>query len=390
MKKMLTFDDVLIVPKFSSISSRKEVDISSTTSGGCFEDIGADFPVISANMDTVTGPDMARAMLTYGGQACLHRFCSIEENVKMFAASEIDMVNGVPIYGGEYYIRPMVSIGLGKEELDRASALYGNNATRFIIDVAHGAQQAVVDQVRNLRDIIGSYGSIIVGNFASKQSVADFLQRVSGKVDGIKVGIGPGSACTTRIKTGVGFPQFSAIQEISFLLRPLGIPLIADGGMRTPGDICKALGAGASMVMLGGMLAGADETPGELLYVDSLGEAVKAENFLARKIFLDGTFELIRDEYSESFKKVKKYRGSASKESYDLQGKVGDHRTSEGESFLVSHKGPVKSILQDIEGGLRSAMTYVGARTLKEFHDKVEFIRVSSSTNLENKAHGDN
>ena len=349
MKEMFTFEDVLIVPKFSSISSRKDVDLSFNGSGYPYMSL----PIISANMDTITDVSMAKAMILNGAQACLHRFCTIDESVKMFRSSRLQETGLTRI--------PMVSIGLGNSELDRACALFGASAHTFIIDVAHGAQLSVVNQVKALRECIGSNGSIIVGNFATGESIKTFLEYVGNSVDGFKVGIGPGSACTTRIKTGVGYPQLSAIIDVVNTIKHTGIPVIADGGMKTSGDISKALGAGASMVMLGGMLAGTDETPGEVV---------------ERGVHLNpsGVF--------------KKYRGSASKESYEVQGKEAKHRTSEGESFYVPYKGPVKDVLQEIEGGLRSAFTYVGASNLKEFHSKVEFVRISNATRSENQAHG--
>lgn len=377
MREAFTFDDVVIAPKFSTVPSRKDVDLSVKTHYESFQDIGAlRLPIISANMDTITGPEMAKAMLAYGAQACLHRFCTIEENIKMFERS----------YGSEsdvWETRPMVSIGLGKHELERAEALYNKGAWRFVIDVANGASIAVVEQVRALRKIIDFDGSITVGNFATDESVKAFLEHLGGAVEGIKVGVGPGSACTTRVKTGIGYPQLSAILEISRLLKKTGISVIADGGMKAPGDVAKALAAGASLCMLGGMLAGTDETPGEALYVDGQGRYVKPEDFLAT---VDG--KLFRDEYSESFKKVKKYRGSASKESYEVQGKVASHRAAEGEAFYVPYKGPVADILQDIEGGLRGSFSSVGARDLREFHAKAEFVRVTSAGYIEGTPHG--
>lgn len=377
MKELFTFDNVLIVPKFSTISSRSEVDISTNPSALPYMNI----PIISANMDTITGHHMALEMQWNGAQACLHRFTSIEENVKMFKHSII----------GDQECRsvPLVSIGLGMDELERAEALISVGAYAFVIDVAHAAQMSVVKQADELRTLLGENGSITVGNFATADTVKAFLEHSGdGIVDVVKVGIGPGSACTTRIKTGVGYPQLSAIMEIARLLDKVGISVIADGGMKTPGDIAKALGAGADCVMLGGMLAGTDETPGETMFVDDCGKLVKREDFLAKKIHLDGTVTYIEDEYSNSFPKVKKYRGSASKESYEVQGKNASHRTAEGESFLVPYKGPVKNVLQDIEGGLRSAFSYVGARNLREFQSKVEFVRISDATLTENKAHG--
>jgi IMP dehydrogenase len=361
---LLTFDDVLIVPKFSDIESRKDVDISFNGSGFPYMRL----PVISANMDTISGPAMSHAMLSYGAQSCLHRFQTVEQNIQMFIDSHCGAT-------GESY-EPMVSIGLGTKELERAEALFKAGAYVFVVDVAHGAQMSVVNQAIKLREIIKDNGSIIVGNFATGKSVMDFLKHFD-VIDGVKVGIGPGSSCTTRVKTGVGYPQLSAIQSVSAVLKfhnyPIG--LIADGGMKTPGDIAKALGAGADAVMFGGMLSGTRESPPVQKHIETL---MKENEHLIPEYFMN------RDFWGCKFD----YRGSASKESYAVQGKDASWRTAEGESFMVSYKGPVKNILQGIEGGLRSAFSYVGARNLQEFQEKVEFVRVSNAGYAEGLAHG--
>lgn len=332
MKELFTFDDVLIVPRFSEVESRSDVTLIST-----IKDKHLFLPVLSANMDTITGPIMCQAMAWKGGMGVLPRFSSIEQNVQDFKNAIVD---------------PMVSIGLGENELKRAEALREVGAKFFVIDVAHGAQQAVVNQLKALRAKLGPDAYIMVGNFASDESLKQFLDRSGMLMDAVKVGIGPGSACTTRIKTGVGVPQLSAIMQVAELLKNTPVHVVADGGMKTPGDIAKALVAGAHLVMIGGMLAGTNETPGEVV---------------------DG-------------KKI--YRGSASKESYAAQGKDTAWRTAEGESFVVGCKGPVKDVLADIDGGLRSTMTYVGAKNLEELRAKATFARVSSSTVRENGAHG--
>jgi len=327
----VTFDDVLIKPMFSTIKSRQEVDLSS--------DIGKTalkLPIFSSNMDTVTEIEMCLAMKSAGGVGVLHRFCSIEQNVKM------------------YTLKAAVSCGLGEYELKRAIELQKVGAQLIFMDVAHGAMQTVIDQMALIRK--NTDLQVVVGNFASKESVDEFLNRSEFMPDAIKVGVGPGSACTTRIKTGIGVPQLSAILECIEAAK--GIPIIADGGMKTPGDIAKALAAGASAVMLGGMLSGTDETPGDAFLTS------------------DGLY--------------KTYRGSASKEAYQDQGKNDSWRAAEGESFSIPHKGSVKHILQDIEGGLRSAFTYVGAQNLRLFQSNSIFIKVSNSSKVENRAHGKN
>jgi len=362
----ITFDDVLIKPRFSDIESRAYVRTGTQIGNHTYQ-----LPVVSSNMDTVTGVEMATAMLNNDAAACLHRFNSIEDNANSFL-----LVSNNTGYAA------WVSLGISDYELDRAKALYSFGARTLVIDVAHGAQQAVANQYKRVKDACPE-ALIIVGNFASHDSVCDFILGERGETgkrkfgcgfghmrdftDGIKIGVGPGSACTTRIKTGVGVPQLSAIMDIVQVKNNMKI--IADGGMRTPGDIAKALAAGADICMLGGMIAGTDETPGEVVGADG------------KKVYkYEGVCYPINS--------FKKYRGSASKESYEDQGRDSSYVTAEGESFLVPYKGPVKNILKDIEGGLRSAFTYVGANNLAEFQERAQFIRVSGNTGRENGAHG--
>lgn len=346
MNKYLTFDDVLIKPVFSDIGSRKNVDLSTYI---C--DIPMSLPVLSANMSTITEVEMAIAMNENGGLGVLHRFCSIEDNVKM--AKELS---------GYQYI---ASIGIGENELERAKALYEAGARNFCIDVAHGAQLSVVKQYSLLREMFGNNIKIIVGNFATPESINMFNLKLDTHIlpDAYKVGIGPGSVCTTRLKTGVGIPQFSAIKSCV----STGYNIIADGGMKTPGDIVKALAAGAKAVMLGGMLAGTEETPGKVIYNDG------------DHSYIDEDGKVQHSFSPESYKKV--YKGSAS-ENY-----ANGWKTSEGIETTIDCKGTVNNILKDIEGGIRSAMTYVNARNLKELKNYVQFIEVSSATLIENRAH---
>lgn len=340
-KLKFTFNDVLIEPQFNTVESRKDVNLKSFIGGFIL-----DIPVISANMDTITDSTMARTMCENGGIGCLHRFYSIEDNVAEF----------------KKYDRCIVSMGIGDQERERAKALYETGARSFCIDVAHGASKAVYDQ---LQWLCSEYSDVqtMVGNFASPMSVMDFLEfdPCGHLPHAIKVGIGPGSVCSTRIKTGCGYPQLSAIQDIATELKRsrFNIRVIADGGMKTPGDIAKALAAGADAVMIGGMLAGTDETPGQIIEVRDVTGG----------------------------KRFKEYRGSASKESYIVQGKDDSWRTAEGVCTRIACKGPVKNIMQDIEGGLRSAFTYVGASNLTQFQANARFIRITTSTVSENIPH---
>lgn len=329
----ISFDDVLIKPTFSWIRSRKEVDLSVALGAGALS-----LPVISSNMDTVTGVPMANAMLKYGAGACLHRFCSIDDNVAAFTQVKAG--------------KPWVSIGIGPEEQERAYALIEAGAETVVVDVAHGASIGVVEQLQFLREKFRDNINIIVGNFADAASIRAFMFHSARRPNAYKIGIGGGSACLTRVVTGCGMPTLASIIDCA----TAGVPLIADGGIRNSGDLAKAIAAGASGAFLGNLLAGTDESPGDIV--------------------VDGAA------------KYKKYRGSASMESYEVQGKVADWRAAEGDAYLVPYKGPVSGVLRELEGGLRSALSYVGARNIEDFQKEAEFIRVSTASIRENGAHG--
>lgn len=340
----LTFDDVLISPQFSNIKSRKDVDLTTTIS-----DLTLKLPIFSAPMDTVSGPEMNEALYDHGAMGCLHRFMSIEENVKQFYESDRKAV---------------VSVGLN--DWERVEALYADGANKFLLDVANGAQMQVVEWVKQFR---AKYKNewLMVGNFASYNTITDFVVALNENahyVDAWRVGIGPGAACTTRIKTGIGVPQLSAIIDCA----RTGYDIVADGGIKNAGDVAKALAAGAKAVMLGSMLAGTAESPGDLISRPSKKQPLSCDM-------------LMMDHF-------KSYRGSASKESYEAQGKSQDYISAEGESFLVPYKGPVKDVLKDIEGGLRSSFTYVGAKNLNEFQEKAIFVKITNNGMKESIAHG--
>jgi IMP dehydrogenase len=332
-----TFNDVLIVPKFSTVPSRESVNFDSSLGK-----LDLKLPIICANMDTIVSPEMCHALAAKGAVGCLHRFCSIEENVETFTKS---------VYKN---IKPIGSIGLSKKEFERAEALIAAGCEMICIDVANGAQLATVQIYDKLREKYKDNIGIIIGNFATAEAISAFKQHMKSniKVDAFKVGIGGGSACTTRIQAGVGIPQLSAVLDCV----STGENIISDGGHKIAADVCKAMVAGAKAVMIGGMLAGTDECPGELVEKDE--------------------------------QKFKKYRGSASEESYIVQGKVSKFRTAEGASFLVKHKGSAQDVLAVIEGGLRSSFTCSNASNLTEYYENSQLVRVSHSTILENGAHG--
>jgi IMP dehydrogenase len=332
----LTFDDVLLVPGYNGIKSRQNVTTAVSLGEQTFT-----IPLISSNMDTITGVEMANAFSSLGGMAILHRFCDIETNVSMFKA----------------LIHPdkvAISIGVGKEGLDRANALISAGAHILCVDVAHGHSKEVNRTVRLLRDAYRNNILVIAGNVATYAG-ADYLAAAGADV--IKVGIGSGSVCTTRIKTGFGVPQLSAIQDC----RKVDRILIADGGVRYSADAVKALAAGADFVMLGGLLAGTDETPGEII------EKKSAQGTKVR---------------------VKRFRGMASKEAQDdFMGGMSEWKTAEGISIEVPARGPVKDILQDLMGGIRSGMTYCGAATIKDLQRKAQFMEITPAVRVEGTPH---
>lgn len=339
----LAFDDVLIRPKFSTVRSRADVDLTSDFLG-----LNLALPIISANMDTITEENMAVAMNLAGGIGCLHRFCSIPRNIEMFL-NTVTLTQSSLLYRDGMNVKPMVSIGLGEGEIERAMALKSTGATHFVIDIAHGASIGCVEQYDRLREELGDEVYIIVGNFADAAGIDGFLDASvsSSPPDCFKVGVGGGGVCTTRITTGCGMPTLASGLSVG----RNSVSYILDGGIRNSGDIAKALAVGAGAVMVGSLLAGTDQTPGEVI---------------------DG---------------FKKYRGSASKESYEVQGKTASHRAPEGESTLIPCKGNAIAVLEELGGGVRSAFAYVGAINLEEFQAEAELVQVSNNSVAENKPH---
>lgn len=317
-QKALNYNDVAILPQFSEVLSRKDVNLTTTFCG-----ITLDVPIVSANMTSVTDRNMAQAIRKAGGIGAMHRFSSILRNVEEY-------INSPP--------ETFVSVGVGDTELDRASALYDAGARNFIIDVAHAASVGTVTHYNKLRERYTDI-KLVVGNFATAESLQVFLAKCKIAPDAIKVGISGGSVCKTYDVTGVGLPTLQSVLEcVQF-----NIPIIADGGHRTSSDIAKAIAAGASLVMLGNMIAGCDESPGDIF-----------------------------DDAAEGFVKV--YNASASYASYRAQGKIADYRTPEGIETIVPAKGPVKEILQEIAAGLRSTLSYVGISDLNRFKGNAKLV----------------
>jgi IMP dehydrogenase len=329
-----TFDDILITPAYSDIESRQEIDTSVTFLG-----LPLKVPIISANMDYITGTKMIIAMHNLGALGILHRFAPWDDQIKMM--QEL-YTKSIPI---------IFSVGIRdiKESLDHIKYIVQDLAIPIhgvCIDVAHGHHQKVASLIEMIKGSVDESISslkVIAGNIATIDGV-DFLYQ-SG-ADAVKVGIGAGSVCTTRTIAGVGVPQLSAILECAAFAEESNIPIIADGGIRHSGDVAKAIAAGANVVMIGNLFAGTEETPGETFFLNN--------------------------------KQFKRYRGQAS------FGSNGDRYVKEGIDGVVPAKGPVAPILGQIQAGLRSSMSYVGARTIDEFQIKAKFVEVSSHTLMEN------
>lgn len=330
----LTFDDVLLVPTKSEVRSRRDPNLTSHLT----KKIKLETPILSANMDTVTETEMALAMHKLGGLGILHRFVSTEQQLSF--VRELKAQN-VPVISA--------SIGVNEEDRLRAKALMSEGVSVITVDIAHGHSIVMSDTVKWLKDTNPSI-QVIAGNVATPEATEDLI-KAGG--DAIKVGIGPGSMCTTRIITGCGVPQLTAIAMCSEVARDLGIPIIADGGLKTSGDLVKAFAAGASTVMLGSMLAGTMETPGQ----------VKGGK--------------------------KQYRGMASRDAQvSWRGGVPEGMAPEGESIQLSVKGRVKDVIHEVCGGIRSGMSYLNANSIEDISQNARFIEMSSNGASESRAHG--
>lgn len=337
MDLKLGFKDVMFRPKRSTLKSRSEVFLEQNFKFLHSTATWAGIPIMAANMDTVGTFEIAKVLAKEKLFTAIHKHYTLEEWNNF-------LKNASP----DFYDYIAVSTGTGKEDFDKIEKIITQNPLlKFIcIDVANGYSEHFVQFLKKTRK---QYPDkiIIAGNVVTGEMTEELL--LAG-ADIVKVGIGPGSVCTTRVKTGVGYPQLSAIIECADAAHGLGGHIISDGGCTTPGDVAKAFGAGADFVMLGGMLAGHTESGGELI-------EVKGEKF-------------------------KQFYGMSSKTAMDKHcGGVAEYRASEGKTVQVSFKGDVIHTVLDILGGIRSTCTYVGASRLKELTKRTTFIRVSEQEN---------
>lgn len=336
-KTAICFDDILLVPQHSLVTSRHNVNLQMSI-GSYSEKIKLNFPVIAAPMDTVCGYEMCVAMSNAGGLGILHRYMPIEE--------QMDIVKSLSQYNFG------VSVGATNGFMQDAMALVNSGAKIVLVDIANGHSQYAIDAVKDLRKEFGDSIHIMSGNVAT---IDGFKMLSMAGADSIRVGIGGGSACTTRIVSGHGVPTLQSIIDIyEWKKNNTETSIIADGGIRNSGDMIKAFAAGADAVMVGSMLAGTDESPGEITS-DHNGRDVKV------------------------------FRGMAS--SHAQMDKFGKVSVAEGISTTVPYKGSVKHILEQISGGLGSGCSYSGVSTLSELAENAEYVKVTNVSLNESKPH---
>ena len=335
MKEYLTYDDVQILPKYSEVKHRVNCDTSTYVT----KNWELKIPIVSSPMDTVTEVIMAQHMNELGGLGIIHRFLSIEEQ-----SSQVGRVTLGP---------SSAAIGVTGDFIERAQELVKQGCKILCIDVAHGHHKLVKESIRRIKNEVNGQVDLLVGNISTGESARDLCE---WGADGLRIGIGGGSLCSTRIQTGVGVPMVSSILSCVAVADGYNVPCMADGGIRSSGDVCKGLGAGADTVMLGSLLSGTKESPGVITKQGQWPNEVLQ----------------------------KKYRGSASIESKTDRG---ESKNVEGYSTTVPYKGKVKRIISDVIDGLKSSMSYVGANNIEEFQSKCELIKVTNAGVIEAKPH---
>jgi GMP reductase len=354
----LDFDDVLIRPKRSTLSSRSEVQISRTFKFAHSPRSLTCIPIVVANMDTVGTVSMSKVMSDNQAITCLHKHYDADTLVNLFTfTNSPDFI---------WY-----STGTSNKDIDKLQSVFdtikasGGNIPNVCLDVANGYTEQFVKTAAHIRKLFPEI-ILMAGNVVTPEMTEELI--IHGKVDIVKVGIGSGSVCTTRLKTGVGYPQLSAVMECSDAAHGLGGHICSDGGCKVVGDVCKAFGGNADFVMLGSMFAGCDECEGEWEY-----EYLTALGFWQ---------PLDPNNNNPKRKKSFKYYGMSSKNAMDKHHNgVAEYRTAEGKCVTVPYKGHAVDILQDIYGGLRSACTYIGANKIKDFGKKTTFIQVNNTHN---------
>lgn len=334
----LDFNNVLIRPKRTTISSRSQVDLERTFSFPNTETTWTGVPIIAANMDTTGTFEVYDVLSKYKMITCFNKFYTQEDFKKRMNENRLNP---------EYF---MLSCGIGEGSIELVTELVKTTGAKWLcVDVANGYMRDVVTFCSKLRNSFPDH-IIVAGNVASREMVEELI--INGKVDVVKCGIGPGSACLTRRKTGVGVPQLSAIIECADGAHGCGGSIIGDGGITCPGDLAKAFGGGADFVMLGGQFAGHDENPG-------IVEEINGEKF---KLFYGMSSE------------------HAMKKHY---GNMADYRSSEGRVIKIPYKGPLENTVKDYLGGLRSTCAYINAHKIKHIPKCTTFLVVNQQLNTQ-------
>jgi IMP dehydrogenase len=343
IKEALTFDDVLMLPRYSNI-----LPIETNITLNLTKKINLKVPFLSSAMDTVTESKMAIAMARAGGIGVIHRNLKIKKQ-----SDEVKKVKKNNLFVG-------AAIGTNKEDIERAKSLLDNGVDLIVIDTAHGHSAKVLKVLSKLKKI-SKQTTICVGNIATGEAAR---QLYNSGADIIKVGIGPGSICTTRMVAGIGVPQISAIIEVKKALSKKKIKIISDGGIKFSGDIAKALAAGADGIMMGSIFAGTDESPGKKFKIKNkiykhyrgMGSIGAMSSGSANRYF------------QKNYKDKKKF-------------------VPEGVEGRVEYKGSVSKIIYQLQGGLRSSMGYIGAKNLNEIKKKAKFIKITKAGFYESMVH---
>lgn len=356
IKEAYTFDDLLLVPA-KSVIVPAQVDVKTRLT----DKIVLNIPIVSAAMDTVTEDAMAIALANLGGMGFIHKNMSIEDQALMVKTVKDASVSGEDASldaSGRLVVG--AAVGVGANTLERVSALVAAGVDIVTVDSAHGHSQGVIDSVKVIREAFPDL-DIVGGNIVTAQGATDLIYAGANVV---KVGVGPGSICTTRVVAGVGVPQLSAVNDVYSVARQYNVGVIADGGITLSGDISKALAAGASCVMLGGLLAGTEETPGEVLEV--FGKRVKSYIGM-------GSLSAMQ-------------RGSSDRY---FQGGVSElaKLVPEGIEATVPFKGSISDVIYQMMGGVRSGMGYCGCATIEEMHLKAQFVKITGAGLKESHPH---
>ncbi len=347
LRRGLTFDDVLLVPQRSSIRSRGDVALHTRAS----RRIKLSLPVIAANMDTVCETEMAIALGKLGGMGAIHRFNTIEAQAGM--VGQVKASGDFPVGA---------AIGTDHDAYDRARALVNAGVDVLVLDIAHGHADHAIEVLGRVK-VQYPEVDLIAGNVATRLGAQELA---NAGADAVKVGVGPGGVCTTRLVAGVGVPQLTAIAECADVRGHDGelIPIIADGGIRSSGDIAKALAAGASTVMIGSLFAGTKESPGEV---------EQSSRGLVKRVRGMASFEAIE--------------ARAARDGETIDQEYFEQRAPEGVEGTVPYRGEVAKLLNSLMAGVRSGMSYCDARTIESLWNKAEFIQVTPNVVQMNNAH---